>query len=248
MSSISPGALGSLQGDVASPGIYCSPGRTNDSRELRYFYMWPLVSQTNVMLSMNPWRNLISTGNGAVPHHSKILYCLTNHRNPLIKSAKPPKKLSLWSQWCWPCFNTVSQQQAANDSAVEEELGLIGATAEDTEAELIRKICETELLAGKKINKTLFFFIGRIDNPCTAFNFKTIPPDLTLRGLWRLVKPAVLSLVQRRTCCSASFPCWWRCAAPLAATLTPSSPPPPASPSPSSWWSGTTSCLVRIPK
>ncbi|KAG7271553.1 hypothetical protein CRUP_027827 [Coryphaenoides rupestris] len=38
-------------------------------------------------------------------------------------------------------------KQAANDSAVEEELGMIGATAEDTEAELIRKICETELLA-----------------------------------------------------------------------------------------------------
>lgn len=42
------------------------------------------------------------------------------------------------------CF----QQQVANESAMEEELGLIGASAEDTEAELIRKICETELLAG----------------------------------------------------------------------------------------------------
>uniref|UniRef100_A0A8B9J8Q9 Condensin complex subunit 1 n=1 Tax=Astyanax mexicanus TaxID=7994 RepID=A0A8B9J8Q9_ASTMX len=35
----------------------------------------------------------------------------------------------------------------ANDSCVEEELGLTGASAEDTEAEFIRKICETELLA-----------------------------------------------------------------------------------------------------
>uniref|UniRef100_A0A7N8Y9D8 Condensin complex subunit 1 n=1 Tax=Mastacembelus armatus TaxID=205130 RepID=A0A7N8Y9D8_9TELE len=34
----------------------------------------------------------------------------------------------------------------ASESAMEEELGLIGASAEDTEAELIRKICETELL------------------------------------------------------------------------------------------------------
>lgn len=33
---------------------------------------------------------------------------------------------------------------------MEEDLGLIGASAEDTEAELIRKICETELLAGTK--------------------------------------------------------------------------------------------------
>ncbi|XP_049902660.1 condensin complex subunit 1 [Epinephelus moara] len=39
-------------------------------------------------------------------------------------------------------------KQSANESAMEEELGLIGASAEDTEAELIRKICETELLAG----------------------------------------------------------------------------------------------------
>lgn len=38
---------------------------------------------------------------------------------------------------------------------MEDELGLIGASAEDTEAELIRKICETELLAG---NKNLLFF------------------------------------------------------------------------------------------
>ncbi|XP_029928829.1 condensin complex subunit 1 [Myripristis murdjan] len=42
-------------------------------------------------------------------------------------------------------------KQAANESAVEEELGLIGASAEDTEAELIRKICETELLAEENL-------------------------------------------------------------------------------------------------
>lgn len=32
---------------------------------------------------------------------------------------------------------------------MEEELGLVGASADDTEAELIRSICETELLDGK---------------------------------------------------------------------------------------------------
>ncbi|KAK2844733.1 hypothetical protein Q5P01_011392 [Channa striata] len=42
---------------------------------------------------------------------------------------------------------TSKAKQAANESAMEEDLGLIGASAEDTEAELIRKICETELLA-----------------------------------------------------------------------------------------------------
>ncbi|XP_026173220.1 condensin complex subunit 1 [Mastacembelus armatus] len=42
-------------------------------------------------------------------------------------------------------------KQAASESAMEEELGLIGASAEDTEAELIRKICETELLAEENL-------------------------------------------------------------------------------------------------
>lgn len=32
---------------------------------------------------------------------------------------------------------------------MEEELGLVGASADDTEAELIRSICETELLDGR---------------------------------------------------------------------------------------------------
>lgn len=32
---------------------------------------------------------------------------------------------------------------------MEEELGLVGATADDTEAELVRNICEKELLDGK---------------------------------------------------------------------------------------------------
>lgn len=42
-----------------------------------------------------------------------------------------------------------STQSTGNDTTMEEELGLIGASADDTEAELIRSICETELLDGK---------------------------------------------------------------------------------------------------
>uniref|UniRef100_H3CRI2 Condensin complex subunit 1 n=1 Tax=Tetraodon nigroviridis TaxID=99883 RepID=H3CRI2_TETNG len=42
-------------------------------------------------------------------------------------------------------------KSTANESAMEEDLGLIGASAEDTEAELIRKICETELLAEENL-------------------------------------------------------------------------------------------------
>ncbi|XP_068615621.1 condensin complex subunit 1 [Brachionichthys hirsutus] len=44
-----------------------------------------------------------------------------------------------------------SNKQAATESAMEDDLGLVGASAEDTEAELIRKICETELLAEENL-------------------------------------------------------------------------------------------------
>lgn len=43
----------------------------------------------------------------------------------------------------------LSAQSTGNETTMEEELGLVGATADDTEAELIRSICETELLDGK---------------------------------------------------------------------------------------------------
>uniref|UniRef100_A0A4W5PYN3 Condensin complex subunit 1 n=1 Tax=Hucho hucho TaxID=62062 RepID=A0A4W5PYN3_9TELE len=55
----------------------------------------------------------------------------------------------------------------ANDSSVEEELGLMGASAEDTEAELIRKICETELLAGKEEN-LLCSFLPLLVRVCSS--------------------------------------------------------------------------------
>ncbi|XP_077455126.1 condensin complex subunit 1 [Stigmatopora argus] len=54
---------------------------------------------------------------------------------------------------------------ATNDSAMEEELGLVGASAEDTEAELIRKICETELLAGENL---LSEFLPLLVKVCSA--------------------------------------------------------------------------------
>ncbi|XP_041964027.1 condensin complex subunit 1 [Alosa sapidissima] len=56
-------------------------------------------------------------------------------------------------------------KQEANDSCVEEELGLIGASAEDTEAELIRKICETELLAEENL---LCVFVPLLVKVCSA--------------------------------------------------------------------------------
>ena len=41
-------------------------------------------------------------------------------------------------------------QNSKSESTLEEEMGLGGATADDTEAELIRGICELELLEGEK--------------------------------------------------------------------------------------------------
>lgn len=59
---------------------------------------------------------------------------------------------------------------------MEEDLGLIGASAEDTEAELIRKICETELLAG---TQNLFSFIFS----CIVYVYKNILLTLLLLTL-----------------------------------------------------------------
>uniref|UniRef100_A0AAQ5YE99 Condensin complex subunit 1 n=1 Tax=Amphiprion ocellaris TaxID=80972 RepID=A0AAQ5YE99_AMPOC len=57
---------------------------------------------------------------------------------------------------------TVFQQQTANESTMEEELGLIGASADDTEAELIRKICETELLAEENLLSAFLPLLVRV--------------------------------------------------------------------------------------
>lgn len=44
----------------------------------------------------------------------------------------------------------LSHQNPSSEATMEEEMGLVGATADDTEAELIRGICELELLDGEK--------------------------------------------------------------------------------------------------
>ncbi|XP_076837744.1 condensin complex subunit 1 [Brachyhypopomus gauderio] len=58
-----------------------------------------------------------------------------------------------------------TKSKEANDSCVEEELGLTGASAEDTEAEFIRKICETELMAEGNI---LSVFLPLLVKVCTS--------------------------------------------------------------------------------
>ncbi|KAK2499670.1 hypothetical protein MC885_021184 [Smutsia gigantea] len=45
----------------------------------------------------------------------------------------------------------LEQANASSETTIEEEMGLVGATADDMEAELIRSICEKELLDGKQM-------------------------------------------------------------------------------------------------
>ncbi|NXJ65560.1 CND1 protein, partial [Rostratula benghalensis] len=51
-----------------------------------------------------------------------------------------------------------------NEITMEEELGLVGASADDTEAELIRSICETELLDGKHLFSAFVPLVLKICN------------------------------------------------------------------------------------
>ncbi|XP_059692144.1 condensin complex subunit 1 [Gavia stellata] len=55
-------------------------------------------------------------------------------------------------------------QSSGNETTMEEELGLVGASADDTEAELIRSICETELLDGKHLLSAFVPLVLKICN------------------------------------------------------------------------------------
>ncbi|XP_036394012.1 condensin complex subunit 1 [Megalops cyprinoides] len=107
-------------------------------------------------------------------------------------------------------------KQASNESCVEEELGLVGASAEDTEAELIRKICETELLAEENL---LYAFLpllvkvcsspGRYSHPqlttaaCLALaQFMMISPSVceeNIRLLFTVLERSTLPVVRANT-------------------------------------------------
>nr|XP_008117482.1 PREDICTED: condensin complex subunit 1 [Anolis carolinensis] len=62
--------------------------------------------------------------------------------------------------------NTKAQKNKStgNETTMDEDLGLVGASAEDTEAELIRSIEETELLDGKQLLSTFIPLVLKICN------------------------------------------------------------------------------------
>uniref|UniRef100_A0A8C2WJC8 Condensin complex subunit 1 n=1 Tax=Cyclopterus lumpus TaxID=8103 RepID=A0A8C2WJC8_CYCLU len=77
-------------------------------------------------------------------------------------------------------------------SAMEEELGLIGASAEDTEAELIRNICETELLAEENL---LCAFLPLLVRVCSSPGHYSHPQLTTAACLalsqYMMISPSV---------------------------------------------------------
>ncbi|XP_015226271.1 PREDICTED: condensin complex subunit 1 isoform X2 [Cyprinodon variegatus] len=109
-----------------------------------------------------------------------------------------------------------SKAKAANESAMEEELGLIGASAEDTEAELIRKICETELLAEENLLSAFLPLLvkvcsspGRYSHPqlntaaCLALSqYMMISPSVcedNIRLMFTVLERSTLPVVRANT-------------------------------------------------
>ncbi|XP_050793006.1 condensin complex subunit 1 isoform X1 [Gopherus flavomarginatus] len=63
-----------------------------------------------------------------------------------------------------------SVKSIENETTMEEDLGLVGASADDTEAELIRNICDTELLDGKQLLSAFIPLVLKICNNPGLYN------------------------------------------------------------------------------
>nr|AAD15962.1 pEg7 [Xenopus laevis] len=81
------------------------------------------------------------------------------------------------------------RKSKANESTMEEELGLVGASADDIEAELIRKICDTELLGGQQYLSAFLPLILRICNNPGRYS----DPDLCTVATLALAKYMMIS-------------------------------------------------------
>uniref|UniRef100_A0A8C1PRZ3 Condensin complex subunit 1 n=1 Tax=Cyprinus carpio TaxID=7962 RepID=A0A8C1PRZ3_CYPCA len=79
----------------------------------------------------------------------------------------------------------------ANDSCVEEELGLVGASAEDTEVEFIRKICETELLSGNMLSAFLPLLVKVCSSPGKYSHSQLTTAACLALSQYMMISPAV---------------------------------------------------------
>ncbi|NWY02789.1 CND1 protein, partial [Nothoprocta ornata] len=80
-------------------------------------------------------------------------------------------------------------QSTGNETTMEEELGLVGASADDTEAELIRSICETELLDDKHLISAFVPLVLKICNNPGLYN----DPALSAAAALALGKVCMIS-------------------------------------------------------
>ncbi|XP_007935285.1 condensin complex subunit 1 [Orycteropus afer afer] len=81
------------------------------------------------------------------------------------------------------------EKNTSSETTMEEELGLVGATADDTEAEIIRSICEMELLDGKQVLAAIVPLLLKVcNNPGLYSN-----PDLSAAASLALGKFCMIS-------------------------------------------------------
>uniref|UniRef100_A0A8C1PVS6 Condensin complex subunit 1 n=1 Tax=Cyprinus carpio TaxID=7962 RepID=A0A8C1PVS6_CYPCA len=83
------------------------------------------------------------------------------------------------------------KEKDANDSCVEEELGLVGASAEDTEVEFIRKICETELLSGNMLSAFLPLLVKVCSSPGKYSHSQLTTAACLALSQYMMISPAV---------------------------------------------------------
>uniref|UniRef100_A0A8C1F1A5 Condensin complex subunit 1 n=1 Tax=Cyprinus carpio carpio TaxID=630221 RepID=A0A8C1F1A5_CYPCA len=85
-----------------------------------------------------------------------------------------------------------ANKKDANDSCVEEELGLVGASAEDTEVEFIRKICETELLSeGNMLSAFLPLLVKVCSSPGKYSHSQLTTAACLALSQYMMISPAV---------------------------------------------------------
>lgn len=81
------------------------------------------------------------------------------------------------------------EKNTGSETTMEEEMGLVGATADDTEAELIRSICEMELLDGRQILAAFVPLVLKVcNNPGLYSN-----PELSVAASLALGKFCMIS-------------------------------------------------------
>ncbi|XP_009997339.1 PREDICTED: condensin complex subunit 1, partial [Chaetura pelagica] len=140
-------ALEKLQeadGEKADPGV--SPGRVSDgASSLPTFLLMHLLSLVGQVALQQV-------------AHLEVSVSAELRRRRILREEEKTKKQPDSS------MKKKRPQSTGNETTMEEELGLVGASADDTEAELIRSICETELLDGKHLFSAFVPLVLKICN------------------------------------------------------------------------------------